>query len=210
VSWGYLARGSLIISTILLAALASGCGGQSNTTSTGTAATAALRARQDALVVFSQALIADIPTRKPSAEARARLRSAEASGHVQARVVVGALHELISGAEAWRRSMEALPGTNTDLAPIRKNFSEAAAEEVRYWRGYLAFLLRWGARGTPDKHEAEQVEAHRKKVLSLNDATGPELVALPERLGGEAAFRGRIDVNRLKEELSSLRQATGS
>jgi hypothetical protein len=104
--------------------------------------------------------------------------------------------------------MEALPAVNGDLEPIRGKFSEAAAEEVELWRKYSAFILASAARGL-SKSEAKGVEETKAKVEALNNAAGSEIDALTERLGGEAAFSGRIDIKHLKERVSSLRQQAG-
>jgi sulfur relay (sulfurtransferase) DsrC/TusE family protein len=206
---GHFERRFRVSTTVLVALvslLALGCGGQSKTTSTGTTAADSQAARQDAVVAFYRAFIADVPARKASLEAALRLRSATAEGHFDQRATEQALSSYLKDAEAWQRSVEALPAANSDLEPIRRKFSEAAADEVHFVRDYAAFLRHAKATGVVDKASAQRVEALRGKLQSLNTAAGSELSGLVERLGGESAFHGHLERKHLEELLSSMRQ----
>jgi hypothetical protein len=182
--------------------MVAGCGGSSTTPSTGTIASAELPARRDALVAFYHAFLGALPSRKASIEAALRARSAARKGHVNLPELGRALQNAVADAQAWQRRMEALPGGNGDLERIRRKYSEAAAEEVQFWRQYSAFLPVVAAR-TAKRTEGEAVEATGAKAQALSNAARAELAALTERLGGTAAFRSRVDPKRLEELKSS-------
>jgi hypothetical protein len=194
------------VTVIALLALVSGCGG-TGSSSTGT--TAELRSRRDAFVAFYQAFLADLPTRKASVEATARLHRAETAGHAhEARTIGQTLGALARNAEAWRRTLETLPATNSDLVPIRKRLALGAATEAEYWRRYYSFFLGSLAAGRASKAQAARVEQMKARLQAVNNKALEEMNTLTERLGGEAAFHGRINPRRPEEILSSLeRQA---
>ena len=198
-------RMACVLLGVLLAALAVGCGQGSKTSSE---AASTVRARQDALVAFYRAYITALPARKASLEAALQFRSATTGGHVDVGAVGRALGSATAHGRAWQKSMQALPADTGDLQRIRGKFSEAAVDEVQLWRKYSAFLLASAAHG-PSTSEAKGVEATKEELEALNKAAQTELSALTERLGGEAALRGRIDFRRLEELRSSLRQQAG-
>jgi hypothetical protein len=193
------------VTVIGLLALASGCGG-SGSSSAGTTASAELRSRQNEFVAFYRAFIADLPARKASLEVAARLHRAETAGHVQARAIGHAIGALARNAESWRRTLEALPAPNGDLVPIRKRLASGAAIEAEYWRRYNAFLLGPVATGGTSKGKAARVEQVKARLQAVNNKALEELNTLTERLGGEAAFHGRINPRRPEEILSSLQK----
>jgi hypothetical protein len=198
----------LAVTVIALLVLVSGCGG-TGSSSTGTTASAELRSRRDAFVAFYQAFLAALPARKASVEATARLQRAEAAGHAhEARAIGQTLGALARDAEAWRRTLEALPAPNSDLVPIRKRLSLGAATEAEYWRRYYSFFLASLAAGRASKEKAARVEQTKARLQAVNNQALEEMNTLTERLGGEAAFHGRINPKRPEEILSSLaRQA---
>ena len=198
-------RRAIALVTVLLAALA-GCGGSSGGTST---QSAELKARRDAFVSFYQAFIADSPARVNSARAAGALRAGVTNGHFNGAAVGRSLRELTEDAEAWKRSMEALPATNADLLPVRRKWVEAARLEAAYYRVYAAFLIGTVKTHTVNKEVAARVEAAKSKLQSLNNEAGNELTTLGESLGGNAVFHGRIDIKRLEELKAQEREAAG-
>ena len=104
--------------------------------------------------------------------------------------------------------MQALPATNGDLTPIQRKWVDAASEEVAYWEGYANYLRATVAAGQPSKASAERVESLRSRLQALNDEAGSKLGVLFDRLGGDAAFHGRIDLKRVEEIRASLKAQT--
>jgi hypothetical protein len=196
-------RAAVVLLAGLLTALA-GCGGTSTTSSTATTANA-LRSRQDALVAFYQAFVADLPARGASVQAAVRSREALTTRPVNFAVIVRSLGEAETDAQAWKRSMETLPATNGDLTAIQSDWVNAAGEEVAYYRGYTDYLRATLAGHSASKAGAERVESLRSKLQVLNDDARGKLGALVEQLGGDAAFRGRIDRKRVEEIGASLK-----
>jgi hypothetical protein len=209
---GYIERGRRPRSIVLvgvLVALVAGCGSQSTGTTSGTTSAASLSPPQEAVVAFQNAMLAAMPARKSSLEAALRLKSATAEGHVNAAAAQQALSEYLANAKAWQASMAALPAADRDVEAMRARYTEGAADEVQFVSDYAAFFRHARATGVVDKATAEQIEALRRKQLAANSAASAELNSLVARLGGEAAFHGRLGIKRMEELLSSMKQQAG-
>jgi hypothetical protein len=104
--------------------------------------------------------------------------------------------------------MESLPAANSEVAAIRAKFVRAGAGEVRFGRTYVA-VLQAGAEHKPLKSLAQRSDAQKAAFLKLNAEGGKAFDAAIERLGGLAAFHGRINSKPLEELLATMRQQVG-
>ncbi len=188
---------------LVAAAPASGCGGQTATTTS--AAVANARTRRDAFVAFYDAWAAAVPARKASLQAALRLRAAVTSSTPSLGAARHALGEYLASARTCRHLMEALPAANAELAAVRTKYVRAAQGESQFVKDY-GDVMSAAAKGRPYTKLAARAEAAKSAYLAMNDEAAGELEAVARRLGGLRAFGGRIDTNALKQLADSMRQ----
>ena len=197
---------------LLAVAFASGCGSSSSTSSQPSRSVSTiaseLAARRDAFVAFYKDLSAKVPARKASLEAALRINSALSGTHANAVVAARALSEYFSDATAWQRAMRSLPAGNGELASIRSKFARGAVDEVRYARNLAAVILAASAR-QPFKALAERAQTEKAASQKANTEAGDEMTAVEQRLGGAAAFKGRINPRSLEELVATMKQEAG-
>jgi hypothetical protein len=192
---------------IMIAALLGGCGSSTSSTTT---TNAQLRERQDALVAFFNAVIADLPIRASARKAAAQFRSNIEMQPPDLSAAEHALREALSDAVSWHRAMESLPAADTDLRPSSADYTEAAADEVKELRAYLAAMHAIATGGSTSTELLRRAEAFTAKAESLDIAAKKRLAIALGPLGGEAFLRRRIGVKRLQEAAQNGLQETAT
>jgi hypothetical protein len=184
------------VTAFAVAAMLGGCGSSTSGTTT---ENAQLRERQDALVAFVNALVGDLPIRASTRKAMVRFRSDLELHPPDLGGAERAIKESLSRTESWHGAMENLPATSADITPIRTDYSEAAAAEVKELREYLA-VAQALATGSPTFSELQRrAEALTAKAESFDIAARKRFTAIVGELGGEPLLRRRIGVKRLQE-----------
>lgn len=186
---------TFVVTAIVVAALLGGCGASTSGSKT---AVAELRARQDALVAFLNAFVADLPIRASARKAAIRFRSDLEMHPPDLGAAEQALKESLSSIESWHRMTESLPATSADTTPIRTDYSEAAADEVKELRDYLAVAHAIATGGPRSSELLRRAEALTAKAESLDVAAKKRFAAVVGQLGGEAFLLRRIGVKRLQ------------
>jgi hypothetical protein len=181
------------VTTVLVAVSSCGCGSSGSATT----ADAKLRARQDAVIAFFKAFSLDLPIRVRGRNAELRFLSAIQRNPPDLGAAEQALKEALSDTELWRRATENLPATSPEIARIRMAYVQAAGDEVKEARDYLALLANLAA-GRTDKKLESSAKALTAKAESLEMTARSNLMTTIEQNGGEALLR-RIGVKRLRE-----------
>jgi hypothetical protein len=188
----------VVVAAVWLIVLAGGCGSSTAPTTPD----AQLRVRQDALVAFFRAFMADRPIHTVGREAALRFTTDLKQNPPNVAGAETAATEAVSTGEAFRRSMEHLPATNAELIAARRLYADAAADDVETVRDYLA-VLRSLAAGRPNSELATRAEALTAKSESLFLAGKTKVAGALEKAGGEAFLKSRFNGKQLKEAAES-------